>query len=116
MPENTARQNTQQPNTPRRGGAASLAGHTVARVGYGTMQLGELPGHAAVDPDAAVGILRRAVELGINHFDTAQFYGDGFANRMLRHALAPRGRYADDIAIVSKVGAVVGFGEGRVVT
>jgi pyridoxine 4-dehydrogenase len=103
-------------NTPRLGGEASLAGYTVARVGYGTMQLGELPGHDAVDQDDAVAILRRAVELGINHFDTAQFYGDGFANRMLRRALAPDGRYADDIAIVSKVGAVVGSGEQHLIT
>ena len=99
--------------TPRPGGEASLARHTVARVGYGTMQLGELPGHGAVDPDDAVEILRRAIELGINHFDTAQFYGDGFANRMLRRALAP---YGDEIAIVSKVGAVVGSGERRLST
>jgi len=107
-------------NTPRHtlqpGGVASLADHDVARVGYGTMQLGSLPGHAAVDPETAVGILQRAVELGVNHFDTAQFYGDGFANRMLRRALAPQGRYADDIAIVSKVGAVVGGGERRLAT
>jgi len=103
-------------HTPRPGGATSLAGHTIARVGYGTMQLGSLPVHGAVDPDAAVGILQRAVELGINHFDTAQFYGDGYANRMLRRALAPGGRYADDIAIVSKVGAVVGGGERGLVT
>jgi aryl-alcohol dehydrogenase-like predicted oxidoreductase len=103
-------------NTPRPGGEASLAGHTVARIGYGTMQLGHLPVHGAVDPDVAVAILQRAVELGINHFDTAQFYGDGFANRMLRRALAPSGHYGDDIVIVSKVGAVVGSGERRLVT
>jgi aryl-alcohol dehydrogenase-like predicted oxidoreductase len=94
----------------------SLADHSIARIGYGTMQLGALPGHAAVDPDVAVGVLRRAVELGINHFDTAEFYGDGFANRMLRQALAPDGHYADDIAIVSKVGAVVGSGERHLAT
>ncbi len=114
--QNTASQNTASQNTPRPGGVTSLAGHTVARVGYGTMQLGSLPVHGAVDPDVAVGILQHAVELGINHFDTAQFYGDGFANRVLRRALAPDGHYADDIAIVSKVGAVVGSGEHRLVT
>jgi len=103
-------------NTPRPGGIASLADHTVARVGYGTMQLGSLPGHGAVDPETAVGILQRAVELGVNHFDTAQFYGDGFANRMLCRALARDGHYADDIAIVSKVGAVVGDGARGLVT
>jgi len=103
-------------NTPRPGGVTAFAGYNVARVGYGTMQLGSLPGHRAVDPETAVGILRRAVELGVNHFDTAQFYGDGFANRMLRQALAPDGHYPDDVAIVSKVGAVVGPGARGLVT
>jgi hypothetical protein len=111
MPDTTTPDTTLKP-----GGETTLAGHRIARIGYGTMQLGALPVHGAVDPDVAVGILQRAVELGITHFDTAQFYGDGFANRMLRHALAPDGRYADDIAIVSKVGAVVGSGERRLVT
>jgi aryl-alcohol dehydrogenase-like predicted oxidoreductase len=103
-------------NTPRPGGVTSLGGHPVARIGYGTMQLGSLPGHGAVDPAVAVRILRRALESGINHFDTAEFYGDGFANRMLRRALAPDGRYDDGIAIVSKVGAVVGPSERGLIT
>lgn len=94
-----------EPTTPRPGGQTTLAGRTIARIGYGTMQLGELPVHGAVHPDEAVALLRRAVELGVNHFDTAQFYGDGFANEMLRRALAP---YGDDIVLVSKVGAKTG--------
>ncbi len=70
---------------------------TVARVGYGAMQLFE----ATSDEDAAA-VLRRAVELGVNHIDTASFYGPGEVNRRIRAALAP---YPDDLVIVSKVGA-----------
>jgi aryl-alcohol dehydrogenase-like predicted oxidoreductase len=91
--------------TLRPGGEALLAGRPVARIGYGTMQLGELPVHAGAEPDEAVALLRHAVELGVNHFDTAQFYGSGFANEMLRRALAP---FHDDIVLVSKVGAKTG--------
>ncbi|MCV7089737.1 aldo/keto reductase [Mycobacterium interjectum] len=69
---------------------------TVARVGYGAMQLFE-----ATSQDAT-SVLRRAVELGVNHIDTASFYGPGEVNRRIRAALAP---YADDLVIVSKVGA-----------
>jgi aryl-alcohol dehydrogenase-like predicted oxidoreductase len=53
------------------------------------------------DPDAAVALVRHAVERGVNHFDTAQFYGDGFVNDVLRRAL-PAG---DEVAVVTKVGA-----------
>jgi pyridoxine 4-dehydrogenase len=69
----------------------------VARVGYGAMQLGEAP-----SPEDATALLRRAVELGVNHIDTASFYGPGEVNRRIREALAP---YPDDLVIVSKVGA-----------
>jgi len=69
----------------------------VARVGYGAMQLFE----AASPADAAV-VLRRAVELGVNHIDTASFYGPGEVNHRIHEALAP---YPDDLVIVSKVGA-----------
>ncbi|MYS69045.1 aldo/keto reductase, partial [Streptomyces sp. SID5926] len=62
--------------TPRPGGAGSLAGRTVSRIGYGAMQLERL--HA--DRAAAVALVRRAVEHGVDHLDTAQFYGDGFVN------------------------------------
>ncbi|MCW1098893.1 MULTISPECIES: aldo/keto reductase [Streptomyces] len=83
--------------TPRPGGAGTLAGRTVSRIGYGAMQLERL--HA--DRGAAVALVRRAVELGVDHFDTAQFYGDGFVNEVLREALGA----ADDAVVVTKVGA-----------
>jgi pyridoxine 4-dehydrogenase len=84
------------------GGEVLLAGRPVARVGYGAMQLAERPGRAPLPAGEAIALLRAAVELGVNHFDTAQFYGDGLANDLIRRALAP---YADDIVLVSKVGA-----------
>ena len=81
---------------PRLGGAGSIGTNTVARVGYGAMQLFE------TSPDDAAMVLRRAIELGVNHIDTASFYGPGEVNRRIRAALLP---YADDLVIVSKVGA-----------
>lgn len=84
-------------NQPQPGGVGSIGKSSVARVGYGAMQLFE---DTSVDDAAAV--LRRAVELGVNHIDTASFYGPGEVNRRIRAALAP---YPDDLVIVSKVGA-----------
>lgn len=81
---------------PRPGGIGDLGGLPVARVGYGAMQLFD------TSPDEAAAVLRRAVELGVNHIDTASFYGPGEVNRRIRAALAP---YPDDLVIVSKVGA-----------
>jgi aryl-alcohol dehydrogenase-like predicted oxidoreductase len=75
----------------------------VSRIGFGAMQL---PGPGVFGPprdhDQAVAVLRRAVELGVNHIDTAQFYGPNVANELIREALHP---YPEDLAIVSKVGA-----------
>jgi pyridoxine 4-dehydrogenase len=79
-----------------------LAGRPVRRVGYGVMQLAGHGGQPGPDRDAAVTVLRRAVELGVNHLDTAGFYGDGVANDLIRAALHP---YPDDLLLVSKVGA-----------
>lgn len=79
-----------------------LAGRTVHRVGYGVMQLAERGGQAGPDRGAAIAVLHRAVELGVNHLDTAEFYGDGVANDLIRAALHP---YPDDLVLVSKVGA-----------
>jgi len=81
---------------PHPGGAGSIGTYPVARVGYGAMQLFE------TSADDAAAVLRRAVELGVNHIDTASFYGPGEVNRRIRAALSP---YADDLVIVSKVGA-----------
>jgi len=80
-----------------------IAGKTVARVGFGAMQL---PGPGVSGPpkdhDQAIAVLRRAIEAGVNHIDTAQFYGPDVANELIREALYP---YPDDLVIVSKVGA-----------
>jgi pyridoxine 4-dehydrogenase len=79
-------------------------GHfSVARIGFGAIQL---PGPGAFGPprdrDTALAVLRRAVELGVNHIDTAQFYGPKVSNELIREALRP---YPADLALVSKVGA-----------
>ncbi|WP_406817159.1 aldo/keto reductase [Mycobacterium sp. M23085] len=79
------------------GGIGTLGTTPVARMGYGAMQLFE-----ATTVDDAVAVLRRAIELGVNHIDTASFYGPGEVDRRIRAALAP---YPDDLVIVSKVGA-----------
>lgn len=82
---------------PRPGGTGQLGSHTVSRIGFGAMQLPRLRDDRA----AAITLVRRAVELGIDHIDTAYFYGDGFSNEVLRDALRPE----DGVVIVSKVGA-----------
>jgi pyridoxine 4-dehydrogenase len=80
-----------------------LGKFTVNRVGFGAMQL---PGPGVFGPprdhDQAIAVLKRAVELGVNHIDTAQFYGPDVANALIREALHP---YGDNLALVSKVGA-----------
>ncbi|WP_204808080.1 oxidoreductase [Mycobacterium riyadhense] len=80
-----------------------LGRFSVARIGFGAMQL---PGPGVMGPprdrDAALAVLRRAVELGVNHIDTAQFYGPDVANQLIREALYP---YPENLALVSKVGA-----------
>ncbi|WP_197505252.1 aldo/keto reductase, partial [Mycobacterium sp. 1245499.0] len=81
---------------PRPGGIGTLGVTPVARMGYGAMQLFE-----ATTADDAAAVLRRAIELGVNHIDTASFYGPGEVNRRIHAALAP---YPDDLVIVSKVG------------
>ncbi|GLZ51423.1 aldo/keto reductase [Actinomycetospora sp. NBRC 106378] len=86
----------------RPGGTAKLGEHEVVRVGYGAMQLRE-----AGPDDGSVAVLRRARELGVDHVDTAEFYGDGVVNRRIRAALAPY----DDVVIVTKVGAEPTTGE-----
>jgi aryl-alcohol dehydrogenase-like predicted oxidoreductase len=82
----------------------SLGGRKVRRMGFGAMQL---PGPGVFGPPkdraTALQILRRAVDAGVNHVDTAQFYGPDVANDLIREALHP---YPDDLVLVSKVGAV----------
>ncbi|GAB1513214.1 aldo/keto reductase [Actinophytocola sp. KF-1] len=84
------------------GGTTTLAGRPVARVGFGAMLLAEGFGRPVVEEDTAVAILRAAVDGGVNHIDTAQFYGPGTANELIRTALHP---YPDGLTLVSKVGA-----------
>ena len=74
----------------------------VRRIGYGAMQLAERPGRSLPDRGTALAVLRRALELGVDHIDTAGFYGDGLANDLIRAALHP---YPDHLLLVSKVGA-----------
>lgn len=94
----TANTKTQLP-----GGAARLAGRQVGRIGYGAMQL---PGPGVWGPprdrNRALTVLRRAIEWGVNHIDTAQFYGTGTSNELIHEALYP---YPEDLVLVSKVGA-----------
>ncbi|WP_329173061.1 aldo/keto reductase [Streptomyces sp. NBC_01477] len=79
----------------RPGGPGLLAGRSVSRVGYGAMQLRRL------ERDAAISLLRQAVDLGVDHIDTAYFYGSGFVNEVIAAALSAE----DDVLVVSKVGA-----------
>ncbi|GAA4742792.1 aldo/keto reductase family oxidoreductase [Amnibacterium soli] len=85
------------------GGTYRLGDLEVPRVGFGAMQL---PGRGVFGPpkdrDAALEVLRTAVELGIRHIDTADFYGPHVSNELIREALSP---YPDDLVIVTKVGS-----------
>ncbi|MCT8001960.1 aldo/keto reductase family oxidoreductase [Sphingomonas sanguinis] len=84
-------------------GTYSFAGHAVKRLGYGAMQLAG-PGVFGPprDHDASLAVLRAAVEAGVNHIDTSDFYGPHVTNRLIREALSP---YPDDLLIVTKIGA-----------
>src|SRR6478672_5660478 len=81
----------------------ALGQFTVHRIGFGAMQL---PGPGVIGPprdhDEAVAVLRRAVELGVDHIDTAQYYGPDVSNALIREALYP---YPENLVLVSKVGA-----------
>ncbi|MGY1593006.1 aldo/keto reductase family oxidoreductase [Geodermatophilus sp. SYSU D00708] len=89
--------------TAERSGQAPLGDRSVHRLGYGAMQLAgpHVMGQPA-DRDAAVAVLRRAVELGVDHIDTSDYYGPHVTNKIIREALHP---YPDDLVIVTKVGA-----------
>src|SRR3954469_2847976 len=82
---------------------ARLGPHTVNRVGFGAMQLaGPRVFGPPADAAAARAVLRRAIELGVDHIDTAQFYGPDVVNELIRDALHP---YPAGRRLVSKVGA-----------
>ena len=75
---------------------------TVNRMGYGAMQLaGPQVWGPPRDPDEAVRVLRGAVDAGVNHIDTSDFYGPHVTNQIIKQALHP---YHDDLVIVTKVG------------
>ena len=87
-------------------GTWTLGDRTVNRLGFGAMRLTGTGGMGRGDdrdPDTSAAVVRRAVELGVNHVDTAGFYfsASGRANEIIRAALAP---YPDDVTIVTKVG------------
>lgn len=87
-------------------GTFSLGDRTVNRMGYGAMQLaGKDVFGPPKDHAAALAVLRAAVEAGVNHIDTSDFYGPHVTNRIIREALHP---YADELVIVTKVGALRG--------
>jgi aryl-alcohol dehydrogenase-like predicted oxidoreductase len=80
-----------------------LADKEVWRVGYGAMQLaGDGVFGPPRDRDEAIAVLRAAVDAGVDHIDTAQYYGPGVVNELIREALHP---YPDGLALVSKVAA-----------
>jgi pyridoxine 4-dehydrogenase len=87
-------------------GTFKLGDHTVSRIGFGAMRLtGSAAFHlgTASDRERSIAVLRRAIELGVNHIDTAAFYFSSLrsANEIINSALAP---YPDDLLIVTKVG------------
>lgn len=84
-------------------GSFSLGDRSVRRLGYGAMQLAG-PGVFGPprDHEQALAVLRAAVEAGVNHIDTSDFYGPHITNRLIREALSP---YPDDLVIVTKIGA-----------
>ncbi|KJY40997.1 oxidoreductase [Streptomyces sp. NRRL B-1568] len=93
------------PHTPAGAAGTFLLGGDlpIHRMGYGAMQLAG-PGvwGPPTDRDKALTVLRRALELGVNHIDTSDYYGPHTVNDLIREALHP---YPDDLVLVTKVGA-----------
>ncbi|RBY94553.1 oxidoreductase [Blastococcus sp. TBT05-19] len=89
--------------TAEKSGSQLLGDREVRRLGYGAMQLaGPHVMGPPRDRDAAIAVLRRAVELGVNHIDTSDYYGPTVVNELIREALHP---YPEDLVVVTKVGA-----------
>src|ERR1700724_2959989 len=84
-------------------GTFKLGNRVVKRLGFGAMQLAG-PGvfGPPKDHDAALAVLREAIASGVNHIDTADYYGPHVTNRIIREALHP---YPKDLVIVTKIGA-----------
>ncbi|WP_329110589.1 aldo/keto reductase [Micromonospora sp. NBC_01699] len=84
-------------------GTWTLGDRTVNRLGFGAMRLTSNTDGTPSDRDRAITVLRRAVDLGVNHIDTAAFYFSPLrsANELINRALAP---YPDDLVITTKVG------------
>src|SRR5450432_4631807 len=80
-----------------------LGDKPINRIGYGAMQLAG-PGVFGPprDPEAARAVLRRAIELGVDHIDTSQYYGPDTVNDLIRETLHP---YPENLKLVTKVGA-----------
>jgi len=93
-------------NAINQAGQYRLGRRDVVRMGYGAMQLAG-PGVFGPPKDhaTALAVLREAIEAGVDHIDTSDFYGPHVTNKLIREALHP---YADDLSIVTKVGAVRG--------
>jgi aryl-alcohol dehydrogenase-like predicted oxidoreductase len=86
------------------GGTWTLGDRTVARFGYGAMQLaGPWVMGPPADHDGAIAVLREAVALGIDHIDTSGAYGPRVTNELIREALHP---YPESLVVATKVGAV----------
>src|SRR4051794_31150220 len=89
---------------PALGGSFTLPGTSITlnRIGYGAMQLaGPHVWGPPEDTDAAIAVLREAVDQGVNHIDTADFYGPHVTNQIIKKALHP---YPEGLTIVTKIG------------
>src|SRR6185503_16303315 len=90
-------------SVPAPGGTYPFGDHEVARIGYGAMQLaGKGVFGPPKDRAGAIAVLRTAVESGVDHIDTSDYYGPHITNQIIREALHP---YRDGLVIVTKIGA-----------
>nr|WP_198984537.1 aldo/keto reductase family oxidoreductase [Herbaspirillum sp. ASV7] len=90
-------------NQTKQAGRYRIGDLSVSRMGYGAMQLaGPHVFGPPKDRQQAIAVLRSALEMGVNHLDTSDFYGPHITNQIIREALHP---YRDDLVIVTKIGA-----------